>query len=81
SLSSPLNESQRQLSHDYINLWTYSARKYLLSVGKRVNKSVEWDQSPLCVGASYDIIDNLITIPIGLLHPPFYDSKRPAYVS
>lgn len=99
----------------YINLWTHSTKQFLVTVGKSVNKTYDWDQSPLYVGASYDIIDNLISesfrfmsykrtsnpqfdyrslyscpnsglfcsikaLPIGLLHPPFYDSNRPAYV-
>jgi hypothetical protein len=45
----------------YRNLWIYSTNEFLKGIGKKVNKTHEWDRSPLYVGASYDITDNIIS--------------------
>ncbi|XP_075587625.1 neprilysin-1-like isoform X2 [Dermatophagoides farinae] len=55
---------------------------HLLSqIGERVNKSHFWDPLPLHVGATYDYVGHMITIPMGLLQPPFYEDDRPFYLN
>lgn len=49
----------------------------MTGLGGRVNKTKIWDPLPLYVGASYDIVDNIISIPMGLLQQPFYEDNRP----
>jgi len=45
----------------YRNLRIYITKEFLRGIGKKVNKTHEWDTSPLYVGASYDIMDNMIS--------------------
>ncbi|XP_075676029.1 endothelin-converting enzyme homolog [Dermatophagoides pteronyssinus] len=55
---------------------------HLLSqIGEQINKSLLWDPLPLHVGATYDYVGHIITIPMGLLQPPFYEDDRPFYLN
>lgn len=77
------NYSQTNVSKplDLLNFYTtvhrIQMRTMLTGLGERVNKSMVWDPMPLYVGASYDIVDNIISIPMGLLQPPFFEDSRP----
>jgi putative endopeptidase len=48
----------------------------LNKIGKPVDK-VEWNMTPQTINASYDPSLNTITIPAGILQPPFYNSEAP----
>lgn len=44
-------------------------------------KMTDWPVMPLTVNAAYDQNQNSITVPLGILHLPFYNSKLPKYLN
>ena len=52
----------------------FDFRRNLVKIGKPVDRT-EWGMSPPTVNASYSPQFNGITLPAGILQPPFYDPK------
>jgi putative endopeptidase len=48
--------------------------RQLAKIGQPVDKS-EWSKTPPTVNAYYDVLQNNINFPAGILQPPFYDPK------
>lgn len=65
----------------YNQIQEIRVRHMLTNLGGKVNKSYFWDPLPLYVGASYDIVGNVVSIPMGLLQSPFYEEDRPFYLN
>ena len=49
-----------ELVRFYSKMQEIHVRHMLLELGEKINKSHYWDPLPLYVGASYDIVDNII---------------------
>lgn len=59
---------------------TFLYRYELDKIGKPVNRD-EWDMTPQTVNAYYDPSMNMLTIPAGILQPPFFDPNATAAVN
>jgi len=65
-----VNESMpEELVRFYSRMQEIRVRNILTDLGERINKSHYWDPLPLFVGASYDIVDNIIC-ELKPFHPP-----------
>lgn len=54
----------------------FLTKRDMNKIGKPSDKS-EWNMTPQTINASYDPSSNTITIPAGILQPPFYYSNAP----
>lgn len=52
----------------------FEVRRQLNKIGKPLDKQ-EWQMTPPTVNAYYDVLDNDINFPAGILQPPFFDFK------
>jgi putative endopeptidase len=67
-------EVDERLSY-FENLWNISAYENDAFIRKTVNQPVdrtEWDMHPYDINACYNLVNNDITFPAGILQPPFF---------
>nr|AMO02510.1 endothelin-converting protein 10 [Tityus serrulatus] len=58
----------------------YTSSQLFRSLRKKP-KMTDWSIMPLTVNAAYDQNQNSITVPLGILHVPFYNRKLPKYLN
>jgi putative endopeptidase len=58
----------------------FEQRREYAKIGKAVDRD-EWSMTPQTVNAYYDPSMNSLTIPAGILQPPYFDVKWPAAVN
>ena len=65
-------------NHVFVDNWmrskAFGMRRDVARIGKPVDRT-EWFMSPHIVNASYNASGNEITLPAGILQPPFFDAK------
>ncbi len=51
---------------------TFETKRQLLKIGRPIDAE-EWDMSPQSINAYYDVSQNQINLPLGILQTPFFD--------
>jgi putative endopeptidase len=77
----PLDYSKLNINSDIYVVNDLAAAKFYIrrgldKIGKPINQE-EWDMTPQSVNAYYDVTQNRINIPLGILQEPFYSSGAP----
>ena len=69
---SSLEVKRQSYLENMLAITKFETQRMLNKIGHPVNRH-EWDMSPQSVNAYYDISQNRINIPLGILQPPFFD--------
>jgi putative endopeptidase len=77
----PLDYSKLNINSDIYVVNDLAASKFYVrhgwnKIGKPINQD-EWDMTPQSVNAYYDVTQNRINIPLGILQEPFFSSNAP----
>jgi putative endopeptidase len=68
----PLNIKKQSYVQNALALSQFETQRMLNKIGKAIDDN-EWDMSPQSINAYYDIAQNRINIPLGILQAPFFD--------